>query len=990
MYKASLHLQKLIECYVSYSFDFSVCKLLPTSCVEGDSHRDNSSVAVYTAQQYLEHLPYLLQGSSDLRYNEISEEEKQFMLFLSSVLLRALNQHALRCCGETTSGSDATGKRSTFIVWMVLSIYSHFAQDAERRFPNWDRVENLKEAVLTSSLKARYRVLAEWVKKRYSQKRDDPAFAELLTLPKQAPQQPGVDPGMFGGFSSQVRDAEENEEEALWSEVETLFHGEKGELTDPLALDKDLFYHFFLDYIDPVLRRYPKQRPFACIVPFPPLQTKDSDAWSRECLEYAKCQFKVHPLSPEASILDAVVAATAYTLPCLKQARDFLEYWEERYTKWVSCQSGRHTAVDDIHLSAKEMQMSGESLPSQRSSIKFAMEYTSSLYQALTVAHGAVQLIPSSIHAEEIEGSAFSEVSSAPSHLCGSWLSAAAATFSSCVQRYRLLHSPRVCVVLPGLAIAAVEIVSAFLRSTGSCGRADVPFPDAITATGTMLVSPPSARQALVPPNPPFHSEGADWRTGDAPADRANVRVLSSTALHPSSCLILLRRLPEFTPPNGEGTLGDDPTLGQPARKSSGGCGAIPSLKMSDLAAVVGGVREGVVLILVEVHIGKREQRLMEGWGTGSRTVVVVGSIGEWGMSQLSLRWRTVPNTPYTEPSMLRCIRDGKAGVLLYPLDEMDVTVPHDENTKGFRKRMTLDVVERRTRWLVVIGECQSTDRMRPSRDVQVDRTFSMSAPIDDSESDTTSSASSESTATNSSGSSAQYSDDAMCKDSPPLPFSSHVVCSVVVGGAVDALQRSGLLMARVVRQHLVHRAVLPARLGGLLLTTDGRVELSVLDRVRQLRTTIFPFTDKPVGDVSDNIQPEAKVLFHARILEAMEAGLQSYLLLCVQHDLCLRIEEAWGWLNQVRMSDTANIMSDTNELHSDACAFTSANTVNTDDGADVAGEVYFTVRSAYLTIASCLDELCHTALLGSHPSTKASSRKRPTLGDLYFVPLIE
>ncbi|CCW70886.1 unnamed protein product [Phytomonas sp. Hart1] len=991
MYRASLQIQRLIECYLSYSYDFGVCKLLPASYNEKECGGDNSSVAIYTAQEYLEHLPYLLQGSSATCYSEFSEDEKQLIHFLSSVLLRALNHHSSRCCGETTSGSDAMGKRSTFIIWMVLAIYSHFAQEAEKRSPNWYRVDNLKEAVLTSSLKARYRVLSEWVEKRYLQGRHDPAFSEFSTPPKQTFQQPDVDPVVFGSFFSQIQDVDTNEEEVLWSEVENLFHGEKGKLTDPLAADKNLFFNFFLEYVDPILQRYPRWKPSAYISPFASLQSKDSDAWCRDCLVYARCQFKVHPFSPEASIIEAVVAATEYTLPCLKKVRVFTEYWEERYVDWVRRQSNRRAAAGNTQPSAKKMAMPAESLSDQRSGDGFVMDYTSSLYQALSVAHGAVQLIPSSLHAEEVEGGgALSEASPASSHLCGSWLSAAAATLPShSVRRYHLLQPSRACVVFPGLAISAVEIVSAFLSSTGPSGIAPGSFPDSIVGAGTMLVSPSSARYALSTLKRPFLAEGPSLEMDDAHTDCSKVRILSSAELHPSVCVILMSRLPECALPNAEDMLGEAQTAGKPVAQSFRDNGAIPFFKLTDLVDVVGGVREGIVLILVEAHIGKRELRLMEGWGTGARTVVVVGSIGKWGMSQLSLRWGTVPNTPFTEPSKLRCIRDSKAGVLLYPLDEMDLTMPCVENRKGFIKRATLDVVERRTRWLVVIGECECADQKRSLKDAQVDRTFSMSMPMDDDRSDVSCSTSSDSNATNSWGSNAQDTDDAMCTDLPHLSFFGHVICSILVGGATDALQRKGLLMARVVWQHIVHRAVLPERLSSLLPTADGRVERSVLDRVRQLRTTMSPFTCKPVEGSSGSMKPEALVLFHTGILEGMERGLQSYLLSCAQNDLGFQAEEAWKWLNQTGMSDSANLMSDTNGSPGGARVFISTDTVNTSNETDVAGEVYFTVRSAYLAIASCLDELCHTALIGSHTSMK-SVHQGLASEDLYFLPLIE
>lgn len=1074
MYAAAVYLQRLVQSYITGSPENVVGKYVPTgaahstssSSADSASHAPRRFIVAYDAQELLAHLPSSMDGTGP--YSANADKERRVMRFLADTILRHLQHHAAVVGG---ANADAAGRRANFIVWVVLVVYGVLAKEAEEAHERAEHDALLQPlageggaGVWTASFRRRRQRLWDfWQTSIASCGAESTASSALLR---------------DADFLSRARD---------------VFSGPHGEEADPLAVDKDSISSFMQEVIGPVLARA-RQLPLRCHDASPPPSTAPAAATVEEApceavhrttplpplrslnetqlglvVEHLRCQFPFDPFAPGWSALHAVAATAAcHTAPLLQRTREYAAAWEAYVTSLFP------VTPDHLHLALRQPSSasSSASLSSLPRRVQRALRSMSNALQhVLDLAAGAVQVAPSAINPED-------DVESAQtSGVCGAWLTSdvtppAASGHSRAGRRvrYHRRHTQRATVVFPGLAIAATQFVSvAGGGNTGPCSS--VPTPEKTTAAGTFLVSPVQALSMLVLPDV-AESVGTVAGCRRVHVDCDDVYDVADSVLRPVTRLLLFRALPSRS-------IRDDASA--------------PPLTLAAVADVVRRVHTGLVVLLVQAHVEKEVQQLMEEWGSPTRTVLLVSSIGDWGMTQLALRFRVHPNTLFTRPSSLRAVDDrhlrnaaagggtGRScdvaypGVLVYALDEVDVT-----------SGSAVTLAERRRRLVVVVGECSRngaqnavlkeavpTDTMASTTTtappvLPVTTPNSMFAPLEgedtdddetttattssghDTDSDTCGSDSSSSFVTsedeNSDATSnndteerqVQLSEEAaeevadrarsVRKRMKPvrkpssrlIPLLPVVTCAVLLGGTTAALQRESRHALVLIQRYLLHRWLLPAPVDGVVASEDSSaaLDLAVLHALdgwaaeeetassriqRNSSTTTAPATTTTPGTPSSGNATDVGLrtcingskesdhcngggysvtsLFRRRVCGALREAVWTYCLLGVQHRDGLRVERAWELL-QEQLQQCRTVRPSMVSDHSGSAAPVAA---------VARWETFLDVHNAYWTIAHCLDDLCHTALLYTHDGD-ADDRfvTNEDNGTVYFLPLIE
>ncbi|CAD2217201.1 hypothetical protein AGDE_12552 [Angomonas deanei] len=341
----------------------------------------------------------------------------------------------------------------------------------------------------------------------------------------------------------------------------------------------------------------------------------------------------------------------------------------------------------------------------------------------------AVQVVPTSHRTLEVEGEEGDTTG-----VNGYWWTMHEPYSPSSV-RWKGFHPQRAFVVAPALAIAAT-VCRSTVGATHSMSTFAV-FPG--TREDTLFLSPDSVLTHQYP------------LTTD-PIDSCVLRV-PPTCFKPCKLALLFSSFPEVLADNNE---------------------TCPPLSLAALRDRVTQIQEGLVLFIIQSHLSDDTMRVLEGWGTAERTVVVVSSVGEWALTQLCLRYQMMPNTCYAPVDSLHAAHpggDNVVGVLAYRVDEARVK---GEQWEELRQRI-----------VVWVGACPNT---------APPPTPTTSGMYPSSESSTTSGDESAGEEDTHSG----------------LPPYTTTVCSVLLGGSVPALQHQGLTVFRRILRTLVQATVTP------------------------------------------------------------------------------------------------------------------------------------------------------------------------------------
>ncbi|GET89159.1 hypothetical protein, conserved [Leishmania tarentolae] len=574
------------------------------------------------------------------------------------------------------------------------------------------------------------------------------------------------------------------------------------------------------------------------------------------------------------------------------------------------------------------------------------------------------------------------------------------------------LWRQRRAVVLPGLSIAATRIRSLDAAYSRKASTADAPTPDMSAPAGTCVWSPAGALAQVLWSETQVGSSAVSPCCDDTNALFTSVSAMPDSRLHPVELLLLF----EDVPSDAE---------------------ALARLR----SALDVEVRKGWVVLAVQASVPKNTQQCVEStWGTDVRPVLLLSAVGQWGLQQLALRFNVQPNTSATDVNCLRGVRrrfwsqSGAdqpqerrgCGFAALPLRGQQYapssSLSVDEAGQCQRRgkgnvrhtRYAAAFVERREHYLFVVGE--RTDAVEPSTcntssAIESERTTDrvagpaeagsqtlpaagqlqlspppLSQPIismyvrdDLAESSSTDSSDPRSFSSGSTFSDttaaaviAAYGSDEPVMQAwyadpapPPIPF---VVASVLVGAATRGAQQELVYDIGHQWRCLLHQLVLPEPLCCRVPTSGERGATAMA--IRKLDSLLQPSLPKEVASSPAAGVPRVYTPEQLRVLGALRDALSSYELLSLQHGPEGRtLEDSWKVLQRYREPTT--------------CPYERCT--------EVPAESWLVVQSAFLALADCLDELCHTVVLGGggDASSNTGEAQDSTTRGLYFFPAI-
>ncbi|XQJ27534.1 hypothetical protein NXY56_003534 [Leishmania guyanensis] len=576
------------------------------------------------------------------------------------------------------------------------------------------------------------------------------------------------------------------------------------------------------------------------------------------------------------------------------------------------------------------------------------------------------------------------------------------------------LRRQRRAVVLPGLSIAATRIRSLAAAYSGKVSTVDTATPDMLVPAGTCVWSPAGALAQVSWTEAQLSMSAVAPCCDDANAPFTSISAVPASNLHPVELFLLFEDVPS-----------DAAALGR--------------LR----AALDAEVCEGWVVLVVQASVPKATQQCVEStWGTDARPVLLLSGLGWWGLQQLALRFNVQPNTSATDAHCLRGVRrrlrhDSGAdqpqerrgcGVAALPLHgqqyapssslSADDGVQNQLPEKGYSRhtRYATAFVEGREHYLFVVGEC--TDGVEPSTSstptgmksehtagAVADPTGTVlshapptSLPLPPSRSplspptmsmhfcDDSEESSSSSLPHRSSSSGSTFSDAtaaaAMTADGaggevmrawdgdaavPPIPF---VVVSVLVGAATRGTQQELVYDIGYNWRLLLHQLVLPEPLCCQVPTSGERGATAMA--IRKLNSVLqSPLPSRFASASPAWVPTSVYTPEQLRALGALRDALFSYELLSLQRGPEGRtLDESWQELER----------------------YTEANTSPYEGCSEPPTESWLAIQSAYLAVANCVDELCHTVVLGGGDGDTSANNSEPrgsARRDLYFFPVI-
>lgn len=843
--RAATRLLRSIEGYLSWDPTDTTAKFTPVDSRSGADGRPASLAAVFTAQQFLDRVPFFLACDGGGVGEDAAAAEEGEVRGVARFLAEAVSSHLRRyersvgSCGER--GYVGASHRGAWIAWVALFVYRRFAAEAASDAKDW----------VLRAYKSERQILADLLNGSGGDRGGDAAVPPRTTSEV---------------LREMHRALEEREAE----------HG-----PDAFRDPTNLFGAFVKDITSSALPR--------CLTRSQGRMESGEVGAHTEGLsagDVAARLFPFHPLAPGfAARQAAAVCLTSFvgpgSVPSLVQAvRKHLQAHEDNVQRLA--RSGCEARAGEVGAAA--------------------CAYRDAIRRGLSHVRSAVQVITTSVYSsEEVVDGCDDGDGGGEDCLPGMWLVESTRSHQqSQRRRIRLLLPPRQSLCLPGLGIAATEILlTGDTRIVGKVSEAP-PVPRSVAAVSTFLVAPPEARSHLL------------WRQPDGACENGAVTV-PATSLHRVAALYMITELP----PTGD--VGVEGREEWPASSA-----AASSRWWTALESEVRCVNTGVVLIVTQATFSREALRRLERCGNSSRTVVALGSVGEWGLTQLGLRFNSMPNyglagngagdkeegIPYRFHA---ATGSGGVGVLVLPLDEVFLTRECTPNRGNKLSPLAMQFVESHRRLLVVIGECE-----RP-------KTTLMSMRPEP-----------ESSSSSSSNSSSSGSDcDSTSTDSfdAQLPPVSHVRCCVLLGGTTPPLQSERLVAFHQAFESLSHRLTLPTRLSQELLPAPA-VELAVLSRLDDVLSARGSRV-APDGDDDSSY-------FRYRAAKAFREAIWECSLICERRRLGGgAVEVAWAALCQQQQQQWKSATA-----------------------GDVAHqETYLQVRAAYWTVGQCLDELCRTAL---------------------------